>query len=1327
MKNLFINKHLLFTAALLCFLPSLFSQNIPRPNIFAPKATGVEVNSYNGNPIYRIYVFSLPTRGMDVELTLSWNGTHSGADWGYGYGWTHTYNQQYWLDSTTMALLRADGRTDRFTSNGNSYTAPKGIFDTWEEYQSGKFRLTTKYGEKYFFDDSNHKKLTKIEDRNGNTITLEYNGGKLSKITDPTRQRFLELTWSGNHCTAITDKFDPAAPRTFQLHYDGGDLTKTTNPANGEVWYYYKQHLLTNIADENSNESAIKYNEGGAATQVASCLTRQTITYNIASRRTYVGELVEGVNQITTYEYDTLGRNTTRHGNCCGYNVAYTYDDDLNVVTVTDGNGYLWQYQHDGNGNVLKEIAPNGDSEEFTYHPVFNLITSHKDKMGFTTTYVYDNNGNLLEVHKPLGVNEFYTYDEFGNNLTFKDGNGHITTYNYNTNGDLISMVYPTQPITTISLEYDERGNRISEADGNQHKTTYSYDVLNRLLKEIAPAPFLYVTEHAYDPRGNRLFNVNAKGDTTFYKYDGLDRLVEVKAPMNLVTRHAYDSRSNLIRTTSPDGSITQYAYNERNQLVKAIDPLQQATLYDYDGNGNQTAMTDPNGHTTSYTFDELDRLVGMEDALGNVTEYEYDKNDNLIKVTDANGIETTYEFDALNRQVLMRDAIGGETHYEYDFNDNLKKITDANGNPTEYKYDPMNRVIEEKFADNTTKTYEYDGTGNVISRKDNAGIFTEYIYDELNRLIKRNYPGNNDDEFRYDPIGQMTEAKNQYATVNFTHDAAGRITSEELNGHTTHYQYNTPARKRILTYPSGRIVEEFFDKRSQLVLVKADGANVASFTYDPAGRMNSKAFSNGTKAVYTHDAANRTTSLKHEKAGVSFVHFTYAFDAVGNKQYERKLHHPTHSDKYEYTDLYQLKRFRVGMVDVNGSLSNLVTQTEYHYDLLGNRNFVNTDGTTQSYTANEMNEYTQIITGTETALPTHDDNGNLSWDGAYNLGYDHENRLISVDGGATAIYQYDALGRRFRKKTSDTVTNYYYDDFREIEERDGSDNVTATYVFGTWIDDVLEMKRGGDVYFYHANPLGSVSALTDAAGTMVERYEYGGYGEVQFLDAGFGRLNGSGVGNGILFTGRSWDEECSAYYFRKRHLTTIFGAFFQRDPLGYIEGKNLYRPYFIPHSIDPTGTASLTKGECERRIQSYKNRIEHVLKGCTIPKFQCDCKCPLDKGGKFDRGKNELTMCVIDFNYPPNNFEEILKHELQHAYDYCQNPYENDCKSKACREIKAYNHNCSEKGIFRQPNETLQDCVIRKAVSSMGTCKNAETLVQTMYSQCISMSLINF
>ena len=42
--------------------------------------------------------------------------------------------------------------------------------------------------------------------------------------------------------------------------------------------------------------------------------------------------------------------------------------------------------------------------------------------------------------------------------------------------------------------------------------------------------------------------------------------------------------------------------------------------------------------------------------------------------------------------------------------------------------------------------------------------------------------------------------------------------------------------------------------------------------------------------------------------------------------------------------------------------------------------------------------------------------------------------------------------------------------------------------------------------------------------------------------------------------------------YFRARYYSGDLGRFVSRDPLGYVDGMNLYRGYFVPGGVDPSG-----------------------------------------------------------------------------------------------------------------------------------------------------------
>jgi RHS repeat-associated protein len=109
----------------------------------------------------------------------------------------------------------------------------------------------------------------------------------------------------------------------------------------------------------------------------------------------------------------------------------------------------------------------------------------------------------------------------------------------------------------------------------------------------------------------------------------------------------------------------------------------------------------------------------------------------------------------------------------------------------------------------------------------------------------------------------------------------------------------------------------------------------------------------------------------------------------------------------------------------------------------------------------------------------------------------------------------------------------------------------SASYVYARYIDEVLQMQRGGNAYYYHTDDQYNVTALTNAAGAVVERYDYGDFGQPEFYNAGGTPLTGTAYGNPYLFTGRRWDDESGLYYYRSRYYDPAIGQFTTRDPIG--------------------------------------------------------------------------------------------------------------------------------------------------------------------------------
>jgi len=85
-----------------------------------------------------------------------------------------------------------------------------------------------------------------------------------------------------------------------------------------------------------------------------------------------------------------------------------------------------------------------------------------------------------------------------------------------------------------------------------------------------------------------------------------------------------------------------------------------------------------------------------------------------------------------------------------------------------------------------------------------------------------------------------------------------------------------------------------------------------------------------------------------------------------------------------------------------------------------------------------------------------------------------------------------------------------------------------------------------------HYDGLGSVVALSDAAGDTVQLYEYSVYGQVAASDPHHP--------NPFLFTGRRFDTDTGLYYYRARYHNPYIGRFLQTDPIGYDDGMNPYQ-----------------------------------------------------------------------------------------------------------------------------------------------------------------------
>jgi RHS repeat-associated protein len=237
--------------------------------------------------------------------------------------------------------------------------------------------------------------------------------------------------------------------------------------------------------------------------------------------------------------------------------------------------------------------------------------------------------------------------------------------------------------------------------------------------------------------------------------------------------------------------------------------------------------------------------------------------------------------------------------------------------------------------------------------------------------------------------------------------------------------------------------------------------------------------------------------------------------------------------------------------------------------------------------------------------------------DGTRIYKWDVFNRLVEVkrasDSAVIGTYTYDALGRRIRKVISNGgisgnitngTTDFLYTGWQCVEERDLSNDPQKQYIWGTYIDELIQQKidiSGTPADQYPLQDLlYRTIALTNSSGSIIEAYDYDAYGNTLIFTAPGAASNwwaddatqGDEPTCSFLFTGRRLDAESEIYQCRLRYYDPVVATFNGRDPLLYASGDvNVFRYVYSQPSrfVDPLGLGAYE--ECLELVNKYINR----------------------------------------------------------------------------------------------------------------------------------------
>jgi RHS repeat-associated protein len=175
--------------------------------------------------------------------------------------------------------------------------------------------------------------------------------------------------------------------------------------------------------------------------------------------------------------------------------------------------------------------------------------------------------------------------------------------------------------------------------------------------------------------------------------------------------------------------------------------------------------------------------------------------------------------------------------------------------------------------------------------------------------------------------------------------------------------------------------------------------------------------------------------------------------------------------------------------------------------------------------------------------------------------------------------FKYDPFGRRIYKSSSSGTSIYAYDGVNLVEEANSSGAAVARYTQqGINTDEPLAMLRSSTTSYYEADGLGSVTSLSNGAGSLAQTYTFDSFGN---QTASTGSLT-----NPFRYTAREFDTETALYYMRTRYFDPATGRFLTEDTIGFDgDGPNFYA--YVGNSptdfTDPFGLA-----QCFYRISTH-------------------------------------------------------------------------------------------------------------------------------------------
>lgn len=974
--------------------------------------------------------------------------------------------------------------------------------------------------------------------------------------------------------------------RRVSTQQDNGRSSSRAVTCQGEpLWEVDEDGVRTSYSYDSSRQLV-------ETIRSATPTTPETVTAytrDAAGRATETEECIGAMKRVSSAAYDlqgrevkstdVLGRVTRTEYSENGLKETVTTPAGAQLITLNnlagstielsgDGQrGIRYEYDYEGGQRTTQQILSSGEMissnvENGFGETVLSSVATTAEGVSLDTVNEYNAKGQLIRTREGALAPTTYAYDSMGN-MTQQT--------------QLFAAAAPNNATKNViekqaqSYEQLEDGvYRVVTAERNNAAGAWLTSVQKTLASGLSPT--LASKQISVDERGNTATSWTEYGEGTERKsyqqiptssitaettvIDGFPTSQTDNAGITTTASRRYLESGVELQTTDGRGNTTTTLTDIAERTILVTDAAGYSTATQYDPlSDNPAVITDALGNTTCYAYDVRGRKVAEYGSAVQPAVYAYDDADRLISLTTWRADEEVISTDPQGRE-------GGDTtHWQYnDATGLLLKQTYADGKGPENTYDVANRLSESRDARGVVTAYQYDAlTGNTLS---------------VSYTAPEDVPETTEVSAQYNLLGELTSITDAAGEHSFTYNQYGNRQTEKIAINGAAYTLNE------LLDDYGRSIGYRLDKGgvrqcAASVGYAADGRiSSAGFTHGGVERQFAYTYLPGSNLLQTLTLPNNLaltqsyeekrdllTEMLYTRGGsVQVTRRSYAYDALG-RPYTRETKYPQKAEQHTAAFSYNPR----------SELTNAQLDTAayaYNYDNIGNRTTAQEAAEEITYTANELNQYTQIVTDGSDFTPEYDAAGNQTLvktaTGIWRVTYNAQNRAVkfeNTESDTTIDCAYDYMGRRFEKKvtTGGSVTlhrRYLYRGYLQIATIDLQRATQPALWYITWDPThpvatcPLAIQTGGTWYTYGWDLTKNICEVYGSSGFIRTTYTYTPYGTVT--------AEGD-VEQPIQWSSEYHDTELALIYYNYRYYNPQDGRWTRRDPIGIVGGTNAY------------------------------------------------------------------------------------------------------------------------------------------------------------------------